>query len=151
MDRIAVSCAPDRTSLSRRQFVCLCGIGAGAAVLAGCGITDSTFLQPPASVSLTLTVDDYPALAAVGGVALVADTSGSPLAVVRTGGAEFLALSRICTHQGGRIDRNGSGFKCTNHGAMFDATGTWIGGQPTTSMRSYRTSYDGQTDQLVIG
>jgi Rieske Fe-S protein len=155
MDRPAVSCASDQANLSRREFVCLCGTGAGAALLAGCGITDSNFPHPPESVSLTLTVGDYPALAAIGGVVLVADTSGSPLAVIRTGGAgggggaEFLALSRICTHQGGRIDRNGSGFKCTNHGATFDPTGTWIGGQSTTSMRSYPTSYDGQT--LVIG
>jgi len=98
-------------------------------------------------VSLALTVGNYPARAAIGGVVFVVDISGSPLAVVRTGGAggaKFLALSRICTHQGGRIDRNGSGFKCTNQGATFDPTGTWIGGQSTTACGRIRPVMTGR-------
>ncbi|MEO8453336.1 MAG: Rieske (2Fe-2S) protein [Gemmatimonadota bacterium] len=139
---------PVLEDISRREFLALCGVGAGAMALMGCG---GGILGPPDSVSLTLKVSDYPELAAVGGIALVTEAGGTPLAVVRTGTGTFLALSRVCPHAGGQIDENGSGYKCTKHGALFNAAGTWIGGQSTSSMRSYPASYDPNTDTIVIG
>jgi len=49
------------------------------------------------------------------------------------------------------VNQNGSGFLCPNHGARFAADGTWIGGQPTSSLRSYATSYDAASGTLTIG
>ena len=135
--------------ISRRVFVARGALAAAAALLAAaCAGSDS--LGPTLSGSATIDVSSYPSLANVGGVALV-DIQGSPFAVVRTGTSTFLALSRICPHQGGLIVQSGSGFRCTVHGATFNSTGTWIGGQRTGSMRSYPTSYDSATSTLTVG
>jgi Rieske Fe-S protein len=95
-------------------------------------------------------VADYAALANVGGVVLVR-LNGASLAIVRTGQGAFVALSRVCPHQGGTINTTAGGFICSRHGARFDATGMWIGGERTSSMRAYTTQYDATTGTLVIG
>ena len=100
--------------------------------------------------STTLRVADYPALASVGGIALVT-ISGGPFAVVRTSSTSFVTLSRVCPHQGNIVSPSGSGFLCPGHGARFSADGTWIGGQPTSSLRSYATSYDAAAGTITVG
>jgi Rieske Fe-S protein len=66
-------------------------------------------------------------------------------------GAAVLALSRVCPHQGGAINTSSGGFTCTRHGAQFSLTGQWTGGQPTSNMRSYATTFDQGTGALTIG
>jgi Rieske Fe-S protein len=105
----------------------------------------------PSSVSTTtLTLSNYPSLESVGGVATTS-VSGVPLAIVRTGTSTFAAFSRICPHQGGTIQVTSSGFQCPVHGATFDRSGQWVGGQRTTNMYSYPTTYDAAADTLTIG
>jgi cytochrome b6-f complex iron-sulfur subunit len=133
--------------LDRRAFL-LCGASAAAALGAlGCTVGVTT---APSSVSGSLKVSDYATLAAVGGIALVT-VSGADLAIVRTAPTTFLALSRVCPHQGAIINESGAGFTCPRHGAMFSATGTWVGGQITSNLRSYATSYDAATGTLTVG
>ena len=143
----------DESSLSslidRRRFVTMGALAAAAAALAACGGLGSS-ITAPSSVSLSLQVSDYAALANVGGVALVS-ASGSPIAVVRTSTTTFAALSRICPHQGGTIETASGGFLCPNHGAQFDLNGTWKGGQRTSSMKSYATVYNAVTGTVTIG
>jgi nitrite reductase/ring-hydroxylating ferredoxin subunit len=135
-------------AVGRRQFLSTSLMAAAAAALAACaGGTAST---APSNVSLTLKISDYAALTNVGGVALVS-ANGSPLAVVRTDTSTFVALSRICPHQGTTVNQTSGGFLCPNHGARFNQTGTWIGGERTSSMRSYATQYDSATGTLTIG
>jgi len=145
MERIAAEAGIDR-----RQFLLRGALAAAAVALAACGagITDST--GPNLSGSATLKVTDYPQLATVGGVALVT-IQGAPLAVVRTSTTNFLALSRICPHQGQTIQEVSNGFYCPGHGAQFSLNGTWEGGQPTSNMRSYATTYDAASGTLTIG
>ncbi len=137
--------------MNRRDFIIISSASAGAIAIVGCGLTGPGVSGPPDSVSLTLNVSDYPSLANVNGIAFVTENGGSPLAVVRTAADSFLALSRICPHQGGQIDQGGPAFQCTRHGAQFDEHGNWVGGQPTNNMRSYPTKYDPNTGLLVIG
>ena len=140
------SAPPSLACISRRQFMIHGTLATAGIVLAGCAGGGPT---APGSVSLTLTVSDYPELANVGGVAYV--TSGNnPLAVVRTGADTFDVVSRICPHAGGTVDSDGSGFTCPVHGARFSDSGTWIGGQRTSSLTSYTTRYDSGTDILTI-
>jgi|SRR6478672_6556381 len=134
--------------LSRRQFMIQGSLAGVAIMLAGC--MGSGGPTSPASVNLTLTVSDYPSLANVGGVAYVS-ASGNPLAVVRTGADTFDVVSRICPHQGGTVSSNGNGFTCPNHGARFSDSGTWEGGQPTTNLTSYTSTFDSGTGVLTIG
>jgi Rieske Fe-S protein len=142
-----------RDGIGRRAFIAQSALLAASAMLAACaGGSDTTGVGsiPTTVGSASLNVSDYPALASVGGIALVT-VSGNPFAIVRTATNSFVALSRVCPHQGSIVNVNGSGFLCPNHGARFDATGQWIGGQRTSSMRSYATTYDATAGTVAIG
>jgi cytochrome b6-f complex iron-sulfur subunit len=136
-------------AVDRRSFLVQGAVSAALLALAACSV-DATAPSSGQSIGSSITVADYPELANTGGV-LLAGLSGRPIAVVRTGAASFLALSRVCPHQGGTIGTSGSGFVCPVHGARYDSTGHWIGGQRTTDMRTYSTVYDVSTDTLTIG
>ena len=141
--------AAARNAIGRRTFLAQSAILSAAAALAACtGLGDSP-TAPSLSGGASIHVAQYPSLANVGGIALVS-AGGAQLAIARTGAASFVALSRICPHQGGTVNLSGSGFQCPIHGAQFSATGTWTGGQRTSSLHSYATSYDAATDTLSI-
>ncbi|HCU11623.1 MAG TPA: hypothetical protein DGB72_05820 [Gemmatimonadetes bacterium] len=109
--------------------------------------THAVWRQP--AVSFSVLVSNYPALANVGGIAQI-DSGGAPIAAVRTGASTFAAFSLICPHFGCTVGINGSAFRCPCHGAQFASTGTWIGGQRTTNLAAYGTSYDATTGELTI-
>lgn len=141
--------AEELASISRRSFILHSALLTASAALAACGTAGDVSAPTLPSTGNTVNVNNTPALATVGGVALVS-LGSVPLAIVRTDAATFLALSRICPHQGGTIQETGSGFQCPVHGATFTRTGQWIGGQRTSSMHSYATSYDAATGILTI-
>jgi thiosulfate dehydrogenase [quinone] large subunit len=140
--------AKPANGIDRRQFLTITAFAAAVAALEACGVTDGT--TAPTSVSTTLKVSDYAALASVGGVATT-NVNGSPIAIVGTGATTFITLSRVCPHQGSTVNATTTGFRCPNHGATFDKNGTWTGGQKTSSLRSYTTAYDAATGTLTIG
>lgn len=135
-------------SCNRREFLTVSALAAAVAALTACGVTDGA--TAPQSLSTTIKISDYAALASVGGVATTS-VNGSPIAIVRTSTSTFITLSRVCPHQGSTVNATSTGFKCPNHGATFDKNGTWTGGQRTSSMRSYATTYDAATGTLTIG
>ena len=139
------------SGIGRRTFLAQSAVLAAIAALNACGAADGGgFTAPDLSGSnSTIKVSDQPALSNVGGVALVT-LVGSPFAIVRTGATTFLALSRVCPHQGSIVNRTSNGFLCPNHGAQFSSTGQWVGGQRTSSLRSYTTAYDATTDTLTV-
>ena len=143
---VAVPGGPD--ALDRRTFLTRAMMGAAMLALAACGAGDG--VTSPFSGTASVNINDYPALANVGGVALVT-LNGAQLALVRNSTTSVLALSRVCPHQGGTINTSGGGFTCTRHGAQFNLTGQWVGGQPTSNMRSYATTFDPGTGALSIG
>ena len=140
----------DRDGIGRRTFLAQSALLAAGALLAACAAGDATSPGTTIGSTTDIKVSDFPALASVGGIALV-NVSGNPLAIVRTGDASFVTLSRICPHQGSTINPNGSGFLCPGHGARFSATGQWQGGERTSNMRSYATSYDAAAGTITIG
>jgi cytochrome b6-f complex iron-sulfur subunit len=135
--------------IGRRTFLAQSAILAAAAALVACGAGGDT-TAPNITAGTTVNVNSFPALANVGGIALVT-VSGAQLAVVRTGTANFVVLSRVCPHQGFIVNQNGSGFLCPGHGAMFSSTGQWMGGQPTSSLHSYANTFDSASGTLTIG
>lgn len=144
--------AAPSNGIGRRTFLAQSAVLAAIAALNACGAADGGLTAPDlgsSGSSPTIKVSDQPALANVGGVALVT-LSGYPFAIVRTGATTFLALSRVCPHQGSIVNKTSNGFLCPNHGAQFSSTGQWVGGQRTTSMRSYTTTYDATTDTLTV-
>ena len=134
--------------LGRREFLAKSAMfAAAAAALSACGIVDATGPQLDGPVEIN--VNDHPALANVGGIALV-NAGGERLAIVRTGSASYVALSRVCPHQGATVNTSGSGFRCPEHGATFTSTGTWTGGERTTNMHAYTTSFNASTGILTV-
>lgn len=135
--------------IGRRSFIVQSAMLAAAAALAACGSAADVSAPTLPSSGNTIDVKTLSSLNTVGGVAFVSIGS-VPLAIVRTGASSFVALSRICPHQGGTIQQSGSGFQCPVHGATFTQTGTWVGGQRTSSMHAYATTYDTTTGILTV-
>jgi nitrite reductase/ring-hydroxylating ferredoxin subunit len=136
--------------IGRRTFLVQSGILAAIAALSACGLSGGEPTAPDVPTNSTIDVNNYPSLANVGGVAMV--TLGSaPVAIVRTGSTSFLALSRICLHQGGIVQLANNDFVCPVHGATYDLSGKWIGGQRAPSLHQYSTSYDQASGTLTIG
>ena len=142
---------PETTSsdggYSRRSFLTGSMMAAAALALAAC--MDES-ISAPDSVNSTVRVSDYSALDTVGGVALIT-LNGARLAIVRSGTATFEVLSRVCPHQGSTVNPTTTGFTCPKHGARFDVAGNWVGGQRTSSLRSYPAVYDAAAGTLAIG
>jgi Rieske Fe-S protein len=137
-------------ALDRRTFLSAVSLAAVVAVLEACGIpTDPNAVTGGTGGSFTVKVADFPALASTGGVARV-DSGGSPTALVRTGTSTFAAFSMVCTHQGTTINITSVGFTCPNHGARFGKDGVWQGGQVTTNLRSFTTTFDAATGTVAI-
>jgi Rieske Fe-S protein len=136
--------------VDRRTFLAQGALAAAAAALAACGLSSEPTAPGTLASPLTINVADYAALASVHGVAFVS-AERNPLAIVRTGTSSFVALSRICPHAGSTVNTASFGFLCPGHGAEFDETGRWIGGQRTSSLTSYPTQYDAATGMLTVG
>jgi Rieske Fe-S protein len=141
--------AAPRDGIGRRTFLAQSALLAAATALAACAGGDSP--TAPATVSATtFTLSDYPALATIGGMVMVS-VSGSPFALVRTDASTVVALSRICPHQGNTVNAVSGGFLCPGHGARFDATGRWTGGERTSSLQSYRATLDVTAGVVTVG
>jgi Rieske Fe-S protein len=119
--------------------------GGGGSQTSGCGASTGP------TGKLVVTLASFPALANVGGAARVDGNSRTPIALVRTAAAAFVALSMTCPHQGTRVSIVNGGFFCPNHGARFTLTGQWSGGQPTSSLHSYPAVYDAAAGTVTIG
>jgi Rieske Fe-S protein len=148
----ACACSQSSTesgAMKRRDFVTYGAAAIAMAALAACGVGGD--VTSPGNVSATsLNLSDYPALSTVGGVATT--TIGrTPIAIVRTGTSTFAAFSRICPHQGGTVSPTSSGFFCPNHGATFNKSGVWVGGQRTSNLTSYPVTFDATASTLTIG
>jgi Rieske Fe-S protein len=136
--------------IDRREFVTASVASAVTVLLTtSCGGSGGDAGVVTGPVSFSVQVSSYPALANVGGIARV-DMGGTPVAAVRTGADTFAAFSLICPHRGCTVGINGSAFRCPCHGAMFASSGAWIGGQRTTNLGSFTTSYDATSGVLTI-
>lgn len=154
-DVIPAAC--EGCALSRREFVGRSTLAAVAAVLAAAcggpipGVDNPVGPGGSTGGTLTIKIADYPALANVGGIAKVTNTGGAPIAVVRQSASNFLAFSMSCPHAGTTINISGSGFLCPNHGARFNASGQWTGGQSTSNLVSVSCTYDATAGTLTLG
>jgi Rieske Fe-S protein len=137
----------------RRTFISETARLAALAVLVSACSAQLGSLTGPQSGSLskavTVKLSDYPGLASAGSAVRVNGVN-IPMALVNEGGGSYTALSLICTHQGGTVQWNGQIFICPVHGAEFAADGHWIGGQPTSHLVTFPTSYDASADTVTI-
>lgn len=138
-----------RDGIGRRTFLAQSALLAAAAALAACAGGESA-TAPTTVDATTFTLSDYPALASVNGVATVS-IGGSPFALVRTSSTSVVALSRVCPHQGNIVNPVSGGFLCPGHGARFNASGTWVGGERTSSLHAYPAALDVVAGVVTVG
>lgn len=146
--RRASALTPAEEGIGRRAFLVQSGVLAAMAALAACGGASGA-TAPTLPANSQIDIGNYPTLANVGGVALVS-FGNAPVAIVSVSATSFIALSRVCPHQGGIVNESNNRFVCPNHGATFDLNGNWVGGQPTSNMHAYATTYDAGSNTLAI-
>jgi Rieske Fe-S protein len=154
----------DQTSIpsidhDRRRFLSASLAASVLAVLSACGDDgplggdddDGTGGggSPPTG-RLTVVLANFPALAADGGIARVDGGSTTPVAVVRVNATTYRAFSMVCPHAGTTITITTGGFRCPNHGAVFNAAGVRTGGQVTSDLRELPVVYTSATQTLTI-
>ncbi len=90
--------------------------------------------------TIDLNDPDYSQLKTVGGYTYKGD-----LIVIRYSETEYLALSKVCTHQGCEVSYNPSGnyLPCPCHGSIFSITGDVLNDPATVPLQKYNVSQDG--------
>lgn len=117
--------------INRRHFLCgamLTALGASTAMSADAASSKSTKgIKRLSDGSVEVTPASIKALGKVGGVALIGDVKGAPVALVRSSAKRYVALDLRCTHAGVAVKPASGGFYCEpqkgGHGSAFTATG----------------------------
>jgi len=137
--------------VNRREFLATSSALAITAVLAACGSDseEGSTTTAPRNVNATVTLASYAALGTVGGIAVVSG-AGTPIAVVRASATQYRAFSLICPHAGTTVAINGTGFRCPNHGATFNASGAWTGGERTNGLFEFTVASNTAAGTITI-
>jgi Rieske Fe-S protein len=148
--------------LNRRDFIAKSALAAAALVVAeACG--DGQIGPPipvrtgggdpdvPPGTVPPFNVTKFAGLATVGKVVDI----GFERAMVRTGDATFLGLSRICTHQGCDTEVVNNRLECPCHGSIFAADGSVIRGPsiaspPIAPLSKLAVTFDPATGTITI-
>lgn len=91
-------------------------------------------------VIVDLTKTDFAALKTVGGYAY----SGN-IIVIRSGETQYIALSKLCTHDGCTVNYAGSQLVCPCHSSKFDTSGSVLQGPATTALKKYTVTVEGNS------
>ena len=94
---------------------------------------------------LDLTKSKYDDLNSLGGYVYEGN-----IIVIRSSESGYIALSKICTHQGCEVgyDHQNSKLPCPCHGSEFDTSGNVLQGPASEKLTKYNTKIDG--DKLII-
>lgn len=115
-----------------------------AATASGCGDTQ----DPSLTSDVTILLADYPALAAVGGLASIPRSVsgyGFDIFVRNEGNGVYRALSSYCSHEGCSVNPAANGFRCPCHGATFSADGERTGGPVSRGLILFSTEVSGES------
>jgi Rieske Fe-S protein len=141
---------------SRRALLQGVGVAAAAAMLPACGQSGSDL--PPATttmcgsnICIDLTDPRNQALATPGG-ALLVDTSGDTIMVIRMSVTDVIALSAICTHSGCSMNFLPSQqlLDCPCHGSQFAEDGSVVRGPARRPLKVYVASLESATHAITI-
>ena len=72
--------------------------------------------------------------------------------VANTGGNNFIAVSKVCTHQGTQLAyRKSEGdLFCNNHGSLFNSDGSVKKAPAVSNLKAYSAKFDGTTNKLKV-
>lgn len=139
--------------MERRQFFSLAGIGVATVIasnfLESCSKSDSsnTDVKPQNSnIVIDLSDPTYAGLATKGGAVV----KGSVL-IIHLPSDEYIALSKMCTHQGCTVGFDGSStIVCPCHGSKYNTTGAVINGPAASPLAKYQTQLNGNMLTVVM-
>lgn len=138
--------------MDRKDFLLVLGKGAAFAGLAyciGCSSNSDSPTAPPSNVDFTIDISQspYQALNNPGGSIIK-----NSIIITRLSDNSIIALSSICTHQGGTVEyQSGNNrFYCPNHGSNFSTSGSVINGPASSPLKKYTTALSG-TSLRVTG
>jgi len=141
--------------MERKDFLAALGLGAGSLIvsscLGACGKSDSATPSTGTPTSGGSTKIDFTL-----NISTNADINAKGWTIqnniiIAKNGADFIALSAACTHQGASLTYNSSNntFPCSltdpSHGSVFDANGSKTKGPATSALKKYLTSLSGTT------
>jgi len=111
---------------------------------------DGTFKERVQNGQVSFPINEFPALANVGGVVLGRpDGFPGPLLVARlaagTTADAIAAVSAVCTHLGCTVLPGAGGLQCPCHDSRFDLTGRFLQGPAGTNLLPYAVVFDGTT------
>ena len=137
--------------LNRRDFLAKAAFAAAALAAAeACGDGQIGPTQVTIGAGTSIKIADFPELATTGTLVDVGDSR----AVIRTGPTSFLALSKICTHEGCETDVTNNRLECPCHGSIFANDGSVIRGPSTGGTISHlqvlATTFDAASGTLTI-
>lgn len=130
--------------MDRKEFLSVVGLGAAAVACSYCfGGCNPADQGPTAPQNVDFTIDlSAPANSALQSVGGYLYNSGVIVAKTTAG---FVALSSICTHQGGTVtyDASSNNFYCPVHGSLFSTSGAVVRGPAGSPLKAFKTSLNG--------
>jgi cytochrome b6-f complex iron-sulfur subunit len=101
--------------------------------------------NPTGGIKVDLNNQNFSALKIVGGYAYTGD-----IIVIRSSDTAYIALSKICTHEGCTVtyNKDSNQLPCPCHGSVFTATGGVVTGPAQTNLKVYNVKKEG--DILTI-
>jgi cytochrome b6-f complex iron-sulfur subunit len=144
----------NETPISRAAFLKSLGLSSAALMSIYCLGTGTTACtskkeaptpgSPKIDFTLDLTTSANSALNTNGGYVY---PTNAPIIVARTKTGAFVALSKVCTHQGSIVSFLSADdqFSCPNHGARFGLDGTVKRDPATVALKKYNTTLTGTT------
>jgi cytochrome b6-f complex iron-sulfur subunit len=110
----------------------------------GTGIAGTT---TGSAINFTVDLTKATDVKAAGGFRVIGDTI-----VAHTNSGAYIALSKICTHEGNTIGFRATenDFLCPIHGSQFSTSGTVENGPATTPLKVYKTSLSADGNTLTV-
>lgn len=110
--------------------------------------SDSGFTTTPTgsgNVTIDLTKSQFSNLGSVGGYVYYQN-----MIIVRTGDTQYVALSKICTHQGCTVgyDASHNQIACPCHGARYSLTGAVLKGPAVLALTKYDVTLNNNTLEI---
>jgi cytochrome b6-f complex iron-sulfur subunit len=148
LQHTCIGCA---RGVDRRTFLSAAATAAVLAMFEGCTTAPGGMFKGALGGPFTVTVANFSALTAVGGVARVDAGTGAPTALYRSDASTFVALSMICPHASfAPIDITAGGFHCPAHGSTFSKSGTLVSGPAATGLTLFATTFDPVAGTVTI-
>jgi len=91
-------------------------------------------------VVVDLSKADFAALKIVGGSAYTGN-----IIVIRSSDTQYIALSKLCTHDGCTVNLSGNQLLCPCHNSKFDTSGSVLQGPATSALKKYTVVVEGNT------